>query len=102
MATYLDQEFGVALGVRQCQRLFRTLGFRHRKPRPEVAHADPERQRGHKKTPSANGRSGRGVVGPGRSALPPARFSLPDVDSARDSRSGLPASPDSEAPMPNC
>ena len=50
LATYLGQEFGVALGVRQCQRLFRTLGFRLRKPRPAVAHADPERQRAHKKS----------------------------------------------------
>ena len=50
LATYLDQEFGVALGMRQCQRLFRTLGFRLRKPRPAVAHADPERQRAHKKS----------------------------------------------------
>jgi transposase len=49
LATYLEQEFGVELGVRQCQRLFRALGFRLRKPRPEVAHADPERQRAHKK-----------------------------------------------------
>lgn len=49
LAGYLDQEFGIPLGVRQCQRLFRTLGFRLRKPRPQIAQADPERQRAHKK-----------------------------------------------------
>jgi transposase len=38
------------LRVRQCQRLFRQRGFRLRKPRPMMAHADPERQRTHKKT----------------------------------------------------
>ena len=38
------------LGVRQSQRLFRQLGFRFRKPRPKIAHADPEEQREHKKT----------------------------------------------------
>ena len=37
------------LGVRQCQRLFRQLGFRLRKPRPAIARADPERQQIHKK-----------------------------------------------------
>ena len=49
LAAFLQRKFSVALGVRQCQRLFRTLGFRLRKPRPEIAHADPERQRAHKK-----------------------------------------------------
>ncbi|MBW1953883.1 MAG: winged helix-turn-helix domain-containing protein, partial [Deltaproteobacteria bacterium] len=37
-------------GVRQCQRLFRKMGFRLRKPRPLIAHADPEMQRQYKKT----------------------------------------------------
>jgi flavin reductase (DIM6/NTAB) family NADH-FMN oxidoreductase RutF len=40
-----------ALGVRQCQRMFRDLGFRFRKPRPKMAHADPEQQATYKKTP---------------------------------------------------
>jgi hypothetical protein len=29
--------------VRQCQRLFRQMGFRLRKPRPQVAQSDPVR-----------------------------------------------------------
>ena len=37
------------MGVRQSQRLLRVLGFRLRKPRPLIAHADPEEQRKFKK-----------------------------------------------------
>lgn len=51
LSRYLEQEHGVNLRARQCQRLFRQLGFRFRKPRPMVAQADPERQATHKKTP---------------------------------------------------
>jgi transposase len=51
LAAYLHQQLGVRLGVRQCQRLFRQLKFRLRKPRPMVASADPERQAAYKKTP---------------------------------------------------
>jgi transposase len=51
LSGYLDQELGVKLEVRQCQRLFRQLGFRLRKPRPQVAQSDPLLQAAHKKTP---------------------------------------------------
>jgi transposase len=51
LSCYLEQRYGVSLGVRQCQRLFRQLGFRLRKPRGVVAKADPQRQQAHKKTP---------------------------------------------------
>jgi transposase len=51
LAAFVAQRFAVSLGVRQCQRLFRQLGFRLRKPRPMLAHADPQRQAAHKKTP---------------------------------------------------
>lgn len=53
LSEYLRREHGVRLKVRQCQRLFRQLGFRLRKPRPQVAKADPELQAAHKKTPRA-------------------------------------------------
>jgi transposase len=53
LSAFARSRFGVTLGVRQCQRLFRQLGFRRRKPRPMVAQADPELQRLHKKTPNA-------------------------------------------------
>jgi transposase len=51
LSAYLGQRYGVELGVRQCQRLFRQFGFRLRKPRGLVAKADPQRQQAHKKTP---------------------------------------------------
>ena len=53
LSAFLDKQLGVKLKARQCQRLFRQLGFRLRKPRPEVAQADPELQAAHKKTPQA-------------------------------------------------
>jgi transposase len=49
LSHFIKQQFGVTLGVRQCQRLFRQLGFRLRKPRPLIAKADPEKQAVFKK-----------------------------------------------------
>ena len=57
LSAWIEQRFQVHLRVRQCQRLFRQRGFRLRKPRPLIAHADPERQKTHKKTPGAKPRS---------------------------------------------
>ena len=57
LAFYMRDRWGVELGVRQCQRLFRRFGFRLRKPRGVVAKADPERQEAHKKTQKSAGRS---------------------------------------------
>jgi transposase len=51
LSCFLEQKLGVELKARQCQRLFRQLGFRFRKPRPLVAQADPQAQATHKKTP---------------------------------------------------
>lgn len=51
LAAFVCQQWDVTLGVRQCQRMFRQLGFRLRKPRPEIARADPEEQARFKKTP---------------------------------------------------
>lgn len=51
LSRFLDQNFGVELKARQCQRLFRQLGFRLRKPRPLIAQADPQARAAHKKTP---------------------------------------------------
>lgn len=53
LSYHLQKKMGVPLGVRQCQRLFTELGFRRRKPRPEIAQADPELQRAYKKTAPA-------------------------------------------------
>lgn len=56
LSHHLEQAYQVHLGVRQCQRLFRQLGFRRRKPRPLIAQADPEAQRAYKKTAPAGGK----------------------------------------------
>ena len=50
LAAYIAKEFGIELGVRQCQRIFKHLGYRLRRPRSQVAQADPERQKAFKKT----------------------------------------------------
>lgn len=59
LSVYLQQHLGVPLRVRQCQRLFRQFGFRLRKPRPQVATADPQVQAAHKKTPETRRRPHR-------------------------------------------
>jgi transposase len=51
LAHHLALHHGVRLGVRQCQRIFGQLGFRQRKPRPEIAKGDPQAQVRYKKTP---------------------------------------------------
>lgn len=51
LSHHVEELHKVALGVRQCQRLFHRLGFRLRKPRPLIARADPARQEAFKKTP---------------------------------------------------
>jgi transposase len=50
LSLFIQQNWGASLGVRQCQRLFRDLGFRFRKPRPKMAHADLLQQTIYKKT----------------------------------------------------
>ncbi|MGA3325874.1 MAG: helix-turn-helix domain-containing protein [Terriglobia bacterium] len=57
LSAWIEQRFQVQLRVRQCQRLFRQRGFRLRKPRPLIAHADLEQQKTHKKTPGVKPRS---------------------------------------------
>jgi transposase len=49
LSAWIERQYEARLGVRQCQRVFRQLGFRLRKPRPMVAQADPQRQKAHKK-----------------------------------------------------
>jgi transposase len=51
LGRHLKQHYGVTLGVRQCQRIFRQMGFRMRKPRPQVAQSDPVAVARFKKTP---------------------------------------------------
>jgi len=56
LSHHLEKFHKVDLGVRQCQRIFREIGFRLRKPRPLIAHADPAAQAAFKKTPSPGSR----------------------------------------------
>jgi transposase len=58
LSEFLRRKHGVQLKARQCQRLFRQLGFRLRKPRPQVAKADPALLAAHKKTPRPGQKSG--------------------------------------------
>ena len=57
LSHHLGKSYGVKLGVRQCQRLFHSLGFRLRKPRPLIAKSDPEEQESFKKTPKIGKKS---------------------------------------------
>ncbi len=50
LAEHLRQRYGIDMGVRQCQRIFRQMGFRLRKPRPQVAQSDPLKVAAVKKT----------------------------------------------------
>jgi transposase len=49
LSAFIQQQFDIQLGVRQCQRLFRQLGFRLRKPRSKIANTDPSQKEGFKK-----------------------------------------------------
>lgn len=51
LSKHLQKKYKVEIGARQCQRMFKTMGFRLRKPRPVIANADPLLQRAFKKTP---------------------------------------------------
>ena len=50
LSIHINRQYGIDIGVRQCQRIFSRMGFRLRKPRPIIAHANPEAQRALKKT----------------------------------------------------
>ena len=49
LSGWIEKQYGIQLGVRQCQRLFRQFGFRLRKPRPLIAKANISLQKKHKK-----------------------------------------------------
>jgi transposase len=65
LSEWIARNWAVRFSVRQCQRLFRQLGFRQRKPRPLIAHAEPMVQRAHKKTPKAGRSTRRRPLGSG-------------------------------------
>jgi transposase len=45
LAYHLNSQYGIEVGVRQCQRIFHKFGFRRRKPRPVIAQGDPTLKR---------------------------------------------------------
>lgn len=49
LSAYINNKYNLEIGVRQCQRIFKHLGFRLRKPRPMIAHGNPEMQKEFKK-----------------------------------------------------
>lgn len=59
LSRHLRERYGVELGVRQCQRVFRDMGFRFRKPRPQVAQSDPAKVTAFKKTAASRQKRGR-------------------------------------------
>jgi transposase len=59
LSAHLRQRYGITLGVRQCQRIFGRLGFRLRKPRPQVAQSDPGKVAAFKKPAAPGKASGR-------------------------------------------
>lgn len=65
LSAFIEREWGISLGVRQCQRLFRRLEFRLRKPRPKLAKANPEEQARFKKNPATPAQFGHRPVGDG-------------------------------------
>lgn len=50
LAAFIKKQYGITIGIRQCQYMFNFFGFRRRKPRPLIARADPELQEAYKKT----------------------------------------------------
>jgi transposase len=54
LAHHLKNKYEIEVGVRQCQRIFHKFGFRRRKPRPVIAHANPVAQKAFKKTSSVS------------------------------------------------
>ena len=56
LSEHLRRRYSIILGVRQCQRIFGQMGFRLRKPRPQVAQSDPVKVAAFKKT-AASGKA---------------------------------------------
>ena len=65
LSAYVKSQWDVELGTRQCQRLFRHLGFRLRKPRSLIAKASAEDHGRVKKTPPAGKKRRRRPLGDG-------------------------------------
>src|SRR5438309_7268762 len=80
LSAWIEKTYGIQLGVRQCQRLFRQFAFRLRKPRPWPEPIPGGRRSIKKPPPTEDGREG-GSLGFGPSALAAARIALSHVAS---------------------
>lgn len=60
LSAFITRKFDVSIGVRQCQRMFRQFGFRLRKPRPMIAHADEDTRTEFKKKADPNRKRSKG------------------------------------------
>ena len=49
LSHHLSLKYNIDLGTRQCQRIFRKLGFRLRKPMPKIAKGDASEKEKFKK-----------------------------------------------------
>lgn len=54
LSFYIEKEFKIKLGVRQCQRLFKKLGFSLKRARPIVSKGDASKKEVSKKTSRIN------------------------------------------------
>lgn len=59
LSEHLKRKYKIEIGIRQCQRMFKLMGFRLRKPRPVIANADPLLQKGFKKTSASSKKSSK-------------------------------------------
>jgi transposase len=84
LAAHLRLRYKVRLGVRQCQRIFGHMGFRLRKPRPQVAQSDPVKVAACKNTAPPGPAPGRCTLERGRMPLPTTWHPVSPVGTARD------------------
>lgn len=54
LSYHIKKKYGVVIQVRQCQRIFKKLGFSLKRGRTMVANGDPEKKNAFKKTPIAS------------------------------------------------
>lgn len=50
LSAYIGKNHKLSIGTRQCQIIIKKFGFRLRKPRPLISHANPELQNAFKKS----------------------------------------------------
>jgi len=95
LAEHLRRHYGLDLGVRQCQRVFRQMGFGLRTPRPQVVQSYPLKVAGGKKLRRlASCPAGVDFWGLDECPLPATRLAPPYVAASADQGSRGAARPD--------